>query len=178
MYWPRTGSGNRVRVQNISVNHTYAHSPTLLFVSTFGMARQRGGSLSSAPFGFPDAGVKIATPTPPELSLSVSGNFGIGTNHIGDFDRSDFTFREVVTKQAGPTNSDSAAKRCGSTNHIINTFQMAGSFTFNGQLSGDAVADFLLGRASAFKQGGGEFKNLKGTKWGFFAQDNWRVSQT
>src|SRR4029079_6816738 len=53
----------------------------------------------------------------------------------------------------------------------------AGSFTFNGQLSGDAVADFLLGRASAFKQGGGEFKNLKGTKWGFFVQDNWRVSQ-
>ena len=54
---------------------------------------------------------------------------------------------------------------------------MAGRFTFNGQLSGDAVADFLLGRASAFSQGGGEFKNLKGTKWGFFAQDNWRVSQ-
>ncbi len=172
-----TGSGNRVRVQNVSVNHTYMVSPTLLFVSTFGLARQRGGSLSSAPFGFPDAGVKIAAPDPPELSMSVSGNFSIGTSHIGDFDRSDFTFREVATKQAGAHELKFGGEVVRLTNHIINTFQMAGSFTFNGQLSGDAVADFLLGRASAFKQGGGEFKNLKGTKWGFFVQDNWRVSQ-
>jgi len=172
-----TGSGNRVRVQNVSINHTYMSSPTLLFVSTFGLARQRGGSLSSAPFSFPDAGVKIASPDPPELSLSVSGNFSIDTNHIGDFDRSDFTFREVVTKQAGSHELRFGGEAVRLTNHIINTFQMAGSFDFNGQLSGDAVADFLLGRASGFRQGGGEFKNLKGTKWGFFAQDNWRVSQ-
>ncbi len=171
-----TSSGSQVRVQNVSINHTYTRSPTLIFVSTFGLARQRGGSLSSAPFGFPDAGIKIAAPSPPELSLSVSGNFSIGTNHIGDFDRSDFTFREVGTKQAGSHELKFGGEAVRLTNHIINTFQMAGSFTFNGQLSGDAVADFLLGRASAFKQGGGEFKNLKGTKWGFFLQDNWRVS--
>jgi hypothetical protein len=171
-----TSSGNRVRVQNVSINHTYTRSPTLIFVSTFGMARQRGGSLSSAPFSFPDAGVKIAAPTPPELSLSVSGNFGIGTNHIGDFDRSDFTFREVATKQAGGHELRIGGEAVRLTNHIINTFQMAGSFTFNGQITGDAVADFLLGRASAFRQGGGEFKNLKGTKWGFFVQDNWRAT--
>jgi hypothetical protein len=172
-----TGSGNRVRVQNVSVNHTYMSSPTLLFVTTFGLSRQRGGSLSSAPFGFPDAGVKIAAPDPPELSLSVSGNFSVSTNHIGDFDRSSFTFREVATKQTGSHELKFGGEAVRLTNHIINTFQMAGTFTFNGQLSGDAVADFLLGRASAFRQGGGEFKNLKGTKWGFFAQDNWRVSQ-
>lgn len=162
-----TGSGNRVRVQNISINHTYTNSPTLLFASTFGLARQRGGSLSSAPFGFPDAGVRIAAPNPPELTLSVSGNFSIGTNHIGDFDRSDFTFREVATKQAGAHELRFGGEAVRLTNHIINTFQMAGSFTFNGQLSGDPAADFLLGRASAFRQGGGEFKNLKGTRWAF-----------
>src|SRR5262249_23669154 len=62
------------------------------------------------------------------------------------------------------------------SNHLINTFQMAGNFTFNGQLSGNGLADFMFGQASAFTQGGGEFKNLKGTRWGFFAQDDWRVS--
>jgi hypothetical protein len=64
------------------------------------------------------------------------------------------------------------------SNHITNTFRMDGNFTFNGQLSGDGIADFLLGRASGFVQGGGEFKDLKGTRWGFFAQDNWRVNQS
>jgi outer membrane receptor protein involved in Fe transport len=53
---------------------------------------------------------------------------------------------------------------------------MAGNFTFNGQLSGDGLADFMFGRASQYRQGGGEFKFLLGTRWGSFVQDNWRVN--
>ena len=34
----------------------------------------------------------------------------------------------------------------------------------------------MFGRASTFPQGGGEFKDLKGTKWALFVQDNWRVT--
>jgi hypothetical protein len=171
------GTGNRVRVQNVAVTHTFTASPTLLFNNTFGLNRQRGGSLSSAPFGFPDAGVKIAAPNPPELSLSITGGFGIGTNHIGDFDRGDFTIREVVTKVKGAHELKFGGESVRVSNHIINTFQMAGSFGFSGQLSGEGLTDFMFGRASDFKQGGGEFKDLKGTKWSLFAQDNWRVSQ-
>jgi len=166
-----------VRVQNISVNHSYVHSASLLLNSTFGLARQRGGSLSSAPFGFPDAGIKIAAPAPPELSLSVSGLFSVGTSHIGDFDRSDYTIREVVTKQYGSHEIRFGGEAVRLRNHIINTYQMAGSFSFSGQLSGEAVADFMMGRASSFSQGGGEFKDLKGTRWSAFVQDNWRVTQ-
>ena len=172
-----TGDGNQVRVQNVSINHTYVHSATLLMNSTFGLARQRGGSLSSAPFGFPDAGIKIAAPAPPEISMSVSGLFSIGTSHIGDFDRSDWTIREVVTKQAGPHEIRFGGEAVRLRNHITNTYQMAGSFSFSGQLSGEAVADFLMGRASSFSQGGGEFKDLKGTRWSGFVQDNWRVNK-
>ena len=35
----------------------------------------------------------------------------------------------------------------------------------------------MLGDASAFLQGGGEFKRLAGTLWSMYAQDNWRVNQ-
>ncbi|PYV37989.1 MAG: hypothetical protein DMG06_26690 [Acidobacteria bacterium] len=52
-----------------------------------------------------------------------------------------------------------------------------GYFIFDGHHTGEGLADFLLGKASAFGQGGGEYKDLRGTKWGFFAQDNWRVNQ-
>jgi len=178
-----SSAGNAVRVQNVSVNHTYTFGPTLLLTSTFGLNRQRGGSLSSAPFGYPDAGVKIssaassALKAPPEITMSVTGGFGIGTNHLGDFDRGDFTIRENVTKIRGPHELHFGGEAVRLSNHIINTFRMDGNFTFNGQLSGDGIADFMLGRASNFVQGGGEFKNLKGTRWGFFAQDNWRVNQ-
>ncbi|MBI4873726.1 MAG: TonB-dependent receptor [Acidobacteria bacterium] len=176
-------TGNRVRVQNVSVNHVYTFSPTMLLNSTFGLNRQRGGSLSSAPFSFPDAGVKIASAAqsalkaPPELVLSVTGAFSISTNHLGDFDRGDFTIRENLTKVHSGHELHFGGEAVRLSNHITKTYRMDGNFTFNGSLSGDGLADFLMGRSSTFVQGGGEFKILRGTRWGFFAQDNWRVSQ-
>ena len=184
-------AGNAVRVQNISVNYTYAPSATLLMNSTFGLNRQRGGSLSSADFSLADAGAQVIGPesidglnSPPELVVTVTDGFRIRTNHLGDFDRGDFTIREVVTKIAGAHEvrfggeavTDKQRSESRVSNHIINTFQMAGQVNFNGQLSGFGLSDFMFGRLSRFRQGGGEFKDLKGTKWGFFLQDNWRVN--
>lgn len=178
-----SSAGNAVRVQNISISHNYTVTPTMLVNTTFGLNRQRGGSLSSAPFSFPDAGVKIASAAmselkaPPELVLSVTGAFSISTNHLGDFDRGDFTIRENVTKIHGSHELHFGGEMVRLTNHITNTFRMDGNFSFNGQLSGDGLADFMTGRSSTFIQGGGEFKDLKGTRWGLFAQDNWRATQ-
>jgi hypothetical protein len=177
-----SSAGNAVRLQNISINHNFA-TPTLLINSTFGLNRQRGGSSSSAPFSYRDAGVAIEGPetsslkAPPEISLSVTDGFSIGTNHLGDFDRGDFTIREVVTKIQGSHELRFGGEAVRLSNHIVNTYQMAGNFQFNGQLSGNGLADFLFGRSSQFRQGGGEFKYLKGTRWGLFVQDNWRVTQ-
>ncbi len=177
-----SNAGNAVRVQNIALNHNYTLSPTLLINTTFGLNRQRGGSLSSSPFGYPDAGVKISSArsselkAPPEIQLSVTGGFGINTNHLGDFDRGDFTIRENVTKISGKHEFHFGGEAVRLSNHIINTFRMDGNFSFNGQLSGDGLADFITGRSSSFTQGGGEFKDLKGTKWSLFAQDNWRAT--
>ncbi len=178
-----TGAGNAVRVQNISLNHTWTLNPGLLINSTFGVNRQRGGSLSSADFSFADAGSKVIGPesvkelnAPPELIVSVTDGFSISTNHLGDFDRGDFTIREVLTKIAGSHELRVGGEAVRVRNHVINTFQMAGRFTFNGQLSGNGLADFMMGRSSEFRQGGGEFKYLLGTRWGFFVQDNWRVT--
>ena len=176
-----SSSGNAVRLQNISVIHNFTASPTLLLNTTFGLNRQRGGSLSSAPLGYPDAGVKIASArqsdlkAPPELSMSITGAFGIGTNHLGAFDRGDYTLRQVTTKIMG-THELRFGEALRVLNHITNTFQMDSSFTFSGELSGDGLADFMFGRSSTFSQGGGEFKDLKGTKYTLFLQDNWRVT--
>lgn len=179
----RSTGGNAVRVQNISIIHTYTASPTLLFNSTFGWNSQTGGSLSGAPFSFRDAGVNIAGPqdsllkAPPSLNLSVTGAFGIGTNHKGDFNRGSWTIREVVTKVSGAHEFRFGGEAVRLSNEINNTFQMMGNFGFSGQITGDGLADYMLGEASSFTQGGGEFKDLLGTKWGFFVQDNWRVNQ-
>jgi hypothetical protein len=51
-----------------------------------------------------------------------------------------------------------------------------GVFSFTDSLSGDNVADFILGRVSQFTQGGGVYVNTSGIKWSAFVQDNWRVN--
>jgi hypothetical protein len=174
--------GNEVRVTNFSLNHVYVMRPTLLLNSTFGLNLQRGGSLSGAPFGFAAAGAKVVGPesstlkAPPALNLSVTDGFSIGTNHQGIFNRGDFTIREVLSWNKGNHDLRFGGEAVRVHNPITNTFQMMGNFQFNGQLSGNGLSDFMFGRASAFTQGGGEFKDLLGTRWSFFVQDNWRVS--
>ncbi len=175
-------SGNEVRVQNTGLNHTFTFTPSLLLSSTFGWNQQVGGSRPSAPFGYPDAGVRIssakqsALKAAPELVLSISGAFGLGTNHYGAFNRGDYTWRENLTWIKGGHELHFGGELVRLSNEIVNTFQMDGNFQFNGQLSGDGLADFLLGRASQFSQGGGEFKDLRGNRWAAFVQDNWKVN--
>jgi len=169
--------GDKVRVQSIALNYTYSKSATLLFNTWFGWNQQVGGSLSGAPFGYPDAGIQVAAPNPPELNLYVNGYFSISSNHKGDFDRGDWTIREDVTKMVGPHEVHFGGEAVRVRNHLFNTFSMAGEFVFTNQLSGDNLTDFLLGRASALSQGGGEFKIMSGTKYSAYVQDNWRVTK-
>ena len=171
------GNGNRVKVQNLSLNHTYSFSPTLLINSWFGWDSQTGGSLSGAPFGFPDAGVQIAAPTPPEMSVGVGGFFSFGTNHLGDFGRGDWTIHEDVTWQRGSHELHFGGDIVRLKNHLVNEFTMSGEFGFNNQLSGSNLTDFMLGHANHFLQGGGEFKDMHGILYAPYVQDNWRVNQ-
>ncbi len=155
----RSTGGNAVRVQNISFIHTYTVSPSLLLNSTFGWNSQTGGSLSGAPFSFRDAGVNIAGPqdsllkAPPALNLSITGAFGIGTTHKGDFNRGSWTIREVVTKISGAHEFRFGGEAIRLSNEINNTFQMMGNFGFSGQITGDGLADYMLGEASQLYPG-------------------------
>jgi hypothetical protein len=165
-----------VTIKNLAINHTYTLSPTTMFLTWFGWDSQTGGSLSGAPFSFPSIGVHIAAPTPPELVAGVTGFFNISTNHLGNFDRGDYTIREDVTLQRGTHEIHIGGEAVRVRNDLVNTFTMSGQFTFGNQLSGNNLSDFFLGDASRFLQGGGEFKNLGGTLWSLFFQDNWRMT--
>jgi hypothetical protein len=165
-----------VRVQNVAFNHTFTARPTLLINTWFGWNQQRGGHFPNATFGFPEAGSTISAPPDPQLAFNVDGYFSVTTSERGDFDRGDWTVREDVTWTKGSHELHFGAEVVRVKNHLDNTYLQSGNFTFGNQLSGDNLADFMLGRASDFIQGGGEFKLMRGTRLGFFAQDNWRVN--
>jgi Carboxypeptidase regulatory-like domain/TonB dependent receptor len=170
------GNGNQVTVKNLALNDTYSFSPRVLSNTWFSWTSQTGGSLSGAPFGFPAAGIQIAAPTPPEIAMYVNGYFGVSTNHLGEFDRGDYSFREDLTLERGAHEIHIGGEALHISNNLVNTYNMSGNFTFGSALSGSNLSDFLLGTASNFTQGGGEYKNLSGVLWSLYAQDNIRVS--
>jgi Carboxypeptidase regulatory-like domain/TonB dependent receptor len=165
-----------VRVQNVAINHTFTARPTLLINTWFGWNQQRGGHFPNATFGFPDVGSTISAPSDPQLAFSVDGYFSVTTSERGDFDRGDWTVREDVSWIKHSHELHFGAEVVRVKNHLDNTYLQSGNFTFGNQLSGDNLADYMLGLASDFIQGGGEFKLMRGTRLGFFAQDNWRVN--
>ena len=170
------GNGNQVTVKNLALNDTYSFSPRVLSNTWFSWTSQTGGSLSGAPFGFPAAGIQIAAPTPPEIAMYVNGYFSVNTNHLGVFNRGDYSFREDLTLERGAHELHFGGEALHISNTLVNTYNMSGNFTFGSALSGSNVSDFLLGAASNFTQGGGEYKNLAGVLWSLYAQDNIRVS--
>jgi hypothetical protein len=57
-----------------------------------------------------------------------------------------------------------------------NNFTRNGSFTFSGDATGSALADFFLGKLRTFTQGGGQFAHNRYILAGAYVQDNFRVS--
>jgi len=180
-------NANDLRVQTLAFDHVVSASPSLLFHTWFGWSAQVGGSRSGIPEGadavtFPAAGVKIAGRAPgisPAIEgLNVGGFFNVTSNHFGDFNRGDWRVREAVTLVRGAHELIFGGEVVRLIQDIENTNTQSGSFAFTSQFSGSNLADFLLGEATNFTQGAGQYQNLRGTTYSLFIQDNWQVSKT
>ncbi|HEY7389119.1 MAG TPA: carboxypeptidase regulatory-like domain-containing protein [Bryobacteraceae bacterium] len=60
--------------------------------------------------------------------------------------------------------------------NFVSGLNTPGGFTFSGQITGLSMADFLLGDASAFTQGGFSLGYNRQHYVGLYAQDSWRIS--
>jgi hypothetical protein len=169
-------NGNHVRVQTISFNDIYNASSSLMLNTWFGWNQQNGGSVSSAPFSIAKAGVNIATTNPPELFVSINGGFTINTNHLGNFNRGDQTVREVATLMKGNHEIEFGGGALRVRAPMANEFEENGEFYFTNNLSGDNLADFMLGQTSQFIQAGGLYLNFTGIDWNAFIQDKWQAT--
>ena len=176
------GNGEDPQVQklkHVSVVDIYTISPTLLLNSYFGWTSKYGLTESPAPFNIAQAGANIPQPTnfPATLNVDVSGEFTVGEQPApGTWNHSDISDREIATLVRGKNEIQLG----GEWEHIHmpmgNSYQADGNYSFGGDLSGDNLADFLLGAASSFTQAGGLYLNFSGNDWSAFVQDNWHAT--
>ena len=165
-------------LKNISVVDIYTISSNFLLNSYFGYTSQNGNTLSAAPFNIAQAGAMIAQPTnlKPTLNVNVSGNFTVGEqSSTGNWDHGDQSLREVATYVKGSNEIQFGGEWLRIRIPEGNSYQADGNFTFSNSLTGDNVADFVLGAVSSFTQAGGLYLDFTGIDWSAFIQDDWRV---
>ncbi len=162
-------------------NHMYTFSPTLLNEATFtytSRARIDDWDDFEYPINYQIAGVKnIAIKDPAGFFLNVSGFFTARPTWPFVIQDNNQHIAEKVTWIRGNHELKFGGEWIRHNNRIRNDFRTMGIFDFNGSATDHAVADFMLGESFRFQQGGGEFKNLTGYRFGVFIQDRWRATR-
>ena len=167
-------------VKNVSVVDIYTLSTKLLLNSYFGWNDQTGVTGSAAPYNIAQAGSNIAIPTnlPATLNVGVGGYFNVGLQAAsGTWNRGDISDREILTLVKGGHELQLGGEWKRIHVPMGNSYQADGEFFFENGLSGDNLADYMLGAVSSFTQGGGLYLNFTGNEWNFFVQDNWHATK-
>ncbi|HYO83804.1 MAG TPA: TonB-dependent receptor plug domain-containing protein, partial [Bryobacteraceae bacterium] len=155
-------------------------SATVVNNATFAIRNRRTfndwGSVD-LPTDFASAGVRnIAVKDPPSVYVNVTGAFLARPGWNYDKRDRDYHVSDTLTWIRGAHELKIGGEYLHVSNVIVNDFRTMGNFDFNGSISGNPMADFMLGEVYRFWQGGGEHKELTGHRFGFFLQDNWRAT--
>jgi Carboxypeptidase regulatory-like domain len=175
----RGGSNqSRVRTQNAVLSWKRTFTPSLLNEFHFGYNRIH--SRRAPPDGVPgmrELGVRLPLyPTLPSIGeIRVQDFFNIGDNLEASFVRNGFEINNRSSWIRGRHNMQFGGELQYYKVDIENEFRRAGHYIFNGNVTGNAMADFFLGRLNTFDQGTGEYKNNRALYSSLFFQDDYRM---
>ena len=172
------------RFQNTTVSYLHTFSPSLLndakvtYVrSTFGVFPLKNFSLTGLGYpvntgnAFSDLGLT------PDSSLGVSGYFGA---YLGAPTRDIMPTWEVSDNLSwvhGIHNINAGMDLYHNRVNELQNYLTGGALNFNGQATGDAAADFLVGSFNSYEQIGGLSARLHQTLPSFYLQDDVKVSR-
>jgi hypothetical protein len=167
--------------RHLTGSYQFTASPTLVSETTVAYRERNVANLypdgQQVPINYQTAGVNnVAIKDPPNINFSVSAYFSVSSSWQYELDDNDVNFSQKVSWIRDNHHLKFGGEMIRSTNVINNHFRTQGIFAFNGYASGDALADFMLGEAYSFLQGGGEYKDLTGYRFGFFVNDDWRLN--
>ncbi len=176
-------AGNEERSQTMTFGDTYTFTPTLLnaFHATFDRRRDNRGDAANL-FSPKDLGVNMYVAIPNYTQLSVTGysgggfNIGCGTCAPGFFNINTYQVADDVTWIRGKHQIGFGFDLRKDQFNSVNNQQDNGQFTFNGQTTGDGLADLLIGRFSGLTDGNALSDYLRQTVFAAYAQDTFHAT--
>ncbi len=174
-----TAPGNFERAQSATIGDTYTFGPgTVNSVHlTFNRIRDNRGPTNQA-INPTLLGVNMYSAVPNFLLLSISNYFNTfcGTCAPGHFNVTSYQVADDVDVIRGRHEMAFGFNLIRIQNNTISGFDENGTFTFNGSVTGNGLADFLIGRPNDFQQTNPTPDDLRQWVMSFYAQDSFRVS--
>lgn len=167
-----------IRVQSALLSETHTFTPSILNTLVVNYSREIStrGPVPNGP-SITDFGVNITQPSIKAITgVSASGFFSLGATAGAAFQRNNYTLSDDLHWVKGNHSLAFGVHAELSKVDLNNQYNQPGSFTFNSDRTGYALASFLLGALSSFNQGAGQYFNDRDQFYGFYGQDSWRVS--
>ena len=167
-------------LHSLAVNYTRIFTPGLVNVSTFGFFRE-SDQRQPQNFNFAASSVVPGLYTPlPGLgglpTISITGFAGLGDNPGSGDVMPTYQFADTLTWIKG---SHTAKAGFSLLRYQFHNWQNPshGTFSYTGQYSRNALADFLLGDLAGSSEPLGSLDEAPTNyRYGFFVQDDWRIA--
>jgi hypothetical protein len=170
--------GSDIQYHNALISESHSFNDRWLnnLILSYQLDDSTRGPSTTGALDVADLGVNIWQPTFKAFQSIGNGNFSIGDNPPGTFDRANYTLTDDVHWSKGTHTVAFGFHWEISKVDVVNTAQQPGSFGFSSATTGDANASFLLGYLSSFQQGSGQFINNRDKFYGVYLEDSWKVT--
>jgi hypothetical protein len=178
---PILNSDNNFDSSSVMANYTWTASPRLLNTVQFSLSRlylNRGPLPVGNNITYQTLGVNVVSDTPQyptDYRGSVSGYWNLNQNNLVTilnktyevFDNLSYMFHGHMLKMGGEFRFATSDR---------NTANLTDpQFTFNGQFTTNAFADFILGLPNVMSQGSLRVNAVRSPAMSFFFQDDWKL---
>jgi len=171
------------QTQNMTLNAAYTLRPNLL--TTVTGTFNRVGMESTGPAGLPGAtqlGINIPNlvteGSKTSLDFGIGGYFSSFWDGVYRYPRNEFEYENNWTYiKGGHTLEFGGNVKLHERTLRDQDFESDGGFCFYGQLSGDNLADFMLGKPSYFAQYQPAYGNLSRVAPALFITDTWKATR-
>jgi Carboxypeptidase regulatory-like domain len=164
--------------QSYNLTDTYTLTPTLLTNTTLSFSRTLNVQIGQNFPGNKALGINVPIMSKGDtFRFSITNYFGNAVNAVYRVARNEYNLQHSWTWIHGRHQLDFGMDITREQSLLDQDFNSDGTWTFGGRLSGNNLADFLYGKASAFAQISPLYDNLVRNLYGAFIQDNFKVSR-
>jgi len=163
-----------------AIGDTYLISPVTINNARLVVNRTAIHRLGPDFFSITELGVNAYSYLPKHTQLSVTGGNGFslggGTESEAQFNTTSYQFSDDVSMVRGSHQLSFGATLAHWRSNSYANVRSTGIYSFNGDLTGLGMADFLLGRPNSLRQAVPNQLTMSQSYLGVYVQDSWRVS--